>query len=114
MKHFRVISAVLILLSPSVALSQTYTVDLLPVSGPCMNQSQPGRYTVTVTGSDLSAKSTAGSGFVTKINPDGTFKATFKSFTNNRDLLAEGKATGTPKSLRITNPALGCVFEAQF
>jgi len=91
-----------------MAWAQTYAITTVRVSGPCVGDS---RYSLTINGDEITGRSPIGSGFTAKIAADGTFKAAFKSFTANREILAEGNARMSPRSLRITIPSQSCVLE---
>ena len=96
------------LLYVPVAWADTYAITTVRVSGPCEGDS---RYTLSVQGDEIVGRSPIGSGFTAKIAADGTFKAVFKSYTANRDVVAEGNTRQPPRRLRITIPSQSCVLE---
>jgi hypothetical protein len=51
--------------------------------------------------------------FSTKVNADGTFKASFKSTRGNSEMIAEGNTTPGHRTLKITNTQMGCKYEGK-
>lgn len=96
------------LLPAQAALAQTYTISTVRVAGLCQDES---KYSLTIAGDEITGRSPIGSGFKAKVAADGTFKAVFKSFTANRDVIAEGSVNDKPRRLKISIPSLGCVLE---
>jgi hypothetical protein len=96
------------LLSAPAAWAETYAITTVRISGPCEGGS---KYTLSVQGDEIVGRSPIGSRFTTTIAADGSFKAVFKSYTANRDVVAEGNARQPPRRLRITIPSQSCVLE---
>lgn len=92
--------------------AQTYDIKVTYSSGSCGNF-RGASWRLTISGGEIRGQAGVGSGFTARIQPDGTFKTTFKSARGDMDLLAEGNTLSKPRTLKISVPSMGCVTDGK-
>ncbi len=111
---FSALTFVLLALVSTAASAQSYRITVDTKDAICLSGNRGGApvYDLSVAGDSVTVKSGVTS-FSAKVNPDGTFKTSYKAARGNSENVAEGNITPGHRTLKILITQMGCTYEGK-